>query len=231
MPQPDETNKDTNVTPPAKDGATNDDASKKMDTITDTLNNIQNNMNDKFEAQDEKIEGLKPEPDPEPESKFQPKNWDEFPELAKEEAKKAVDEYKAGEVEKVKKAEDDQTAINKYLDDQIDAMEKDGTIPSIKNAGDTNDEGRAARREIYGIAAKLNTNDLKAAQEMRKEMADSGKTFDAVAGKFTKAGKQPAGAGAPVASSSSKAGGIAAKPSYDEIHNSDMDDLIEKYGE
>jgi len=215
---------------------------KTFVAISDTLSKLGDSISgitERLDEFEETIGGLTPPPPPETqttEPKWKPKVWDEFPEMAKTVAQQTYEEMRATETQaaaeevesNTKKEKELLTQIDKDFDGQLESLEKDGMIPSVKDINDPNDEGRMARKELFAMGIKANSPDLVAMANYRNELIDLGLSFDIPSGKFIKSNPAPFGASAPVGSSA-RSTTTANKPTYKEIHNLSMDEIVRRY--
>lgn len=153
---------------------------------------------------------------------WQPKEWGDIPKTAEQIAKDVVgNEFATREQaaeEARKAAEDARKQVDTQLDNQEKQLAQSGFLPEVKNSSDPNDPGRAVRKELYGLAYKLQTTDLVAVSETMKQLHESGVRYDADTQTYLKVNTPPAGAYAPVGSSNSATAGSTGKPTYDDIH-------------
>jgi hypothetical protein len=237
MPEP--SNVPPQNTPPEGTPDPNKDLSSIMEGITklsDTVSDITNRL-DTF---DETLEGFKTAQPPAgdtgeaqpPAPKWKPKTWDEFPEKAKEVARQTFEEIEKEKIEKqeaIKKQKDElQSQIDSDFDNQLQKLEEDGAIPKVVNVKDPNDPGKQVRKELFALGIKYNSPDLVAMSELRNEWVGRGYSFDIKEGKWLRSNPEPFGASAPVGSSSSSAPS-GTKPTYKEIHNLSMDEMVRRY--
>lgn len=230
-------------TPPADD--------KALTSILEGLSKLSDSVvgiTERLDTFDETIEGIKsaqttPQPPAPvtPEPKWKPKTWDEFPakaeEIAKDVVEKTLEEKEAAKI----KAQEDATAQAQALKDQIDqdfdnqfeVLQKNGAIPEVKDVKDPNDEGKVVRKELFALGIKYNSPDLVAMAQLRDEWVKNGYTLDLNVehpdqSKWIRSNPSPFGQHAPVGSSS-KSAPSKSGPTYKEIHNLSMDEMIRRY--
>jgi regulator of replication initiation timing len=114
-------------------------------------------------------------------------------------------------------------------DKELDDAVKSGIIPPIKDINDFDDPGRKARRQIFGLAAVERTMNLTKVADTISELNKVGVEFDVNTGKYVQVKTTAPGRFAPVGSSSGRSGVMAPKTiSYQELHNSSIDELARK---
>lgn len=151
---------------------------------------------------------------------FQPKTWDDFPAKAKEVAQEVVTqtlqerEDAANEARRV--AEETQTTIAQQIDDKTTELEKAGKLPVIKDPNDKNDPGRMARKELYGLAAKMDTLNLDQVADTLNTMHEQGIFYDYETNKYLRRSSK-ARQNSPVGSSNQSTGSTQG-PDYATIH-------------
>ena len=202
--------------------------SPETQKILDTLNGI-NEQVQGLTASVEEIQArettppAEPEPEPEP-AKWTPKGWDDFPTLVETKAQEIVDrtlkEKEDAKVKTEKAQVDEQTRIDNDIDTNVSRLETEGKIPKIVKADDVNDPGRSFRRELYGLASKMETLNLDMVSETLNTMHKQGIHYDFKANKWLRSAAPNPGQNVPVGSSNSSGGGVVEGPSYDTIHKS-----------
>ena len=216
-----------------------DDKGKELQAIQDSIAKLGESVEsvigrvDNFETT---LQGIASPPvveEPAPQPKWQPKTWDEFPQMAEQVARQIVEETEAQKLahaEEIKKQEQDVvTQIDKDFDATLQKLEDDGLIPSIKDAKNPDDPGKVVRKELFALGVKYNSPDLASMASLRNELVTNGFSFDYKSGKILR-NPSPLGAGAPVGSPSGNSGG-GNKPSYKEIHALSMDEMIRRYNQ
>ena len=173
--------------------------------------------------------------------KWKPKTWDEIPakteEIATATVSKVLDEREKAKIQEVedakKQAETLKTQIDADFDAQFEALQTGGAIPEVKDVKDPNDEGKRVRKELFALGIKYNSPDLVAMAQLREEWVGNGYTLDLDVehpdkSKWIKSNPSPFGATAPVGSSARSAPSKTG-PTYKEIHNLSMDEMIRRY--
>ena len=196
--------------------------STETQKILDTLKGLGDQVQGLAERVDE-IELPPPPPPPTPEvpPKWTPQSWDDFPALAAKKAEEAVTKVITEREEEAEEAkireQEEQRTIDKQIDVKVSELESKGKIPPVKNAEDQNDPGRVFRRQLYGLAANMDTLNLEAVTEEVIFRNAHGFQYDIKAGKWLRVNPVNPGQGAPVGSSNT--GGAGAEgPSYETIH-------------
>jgi hypothetical protein len=196
--------------------------------ILSTLTELKDSLgafSTRLDDMDAKINEVKTPITPEPQTTWKPKTWDEIPQKAEEIASQVVDEkLEAQRLEAEEKSNQEtqqKQAIDSYLDKQVTELETAGAIPKVENKTDPNDPGNAARRELFGLAAKLGSMDLTKVAENLDIMHKSGYAFDPKAngmiGAYVRSGMP--GASAPVSIPGRSAGTPnTGMPSAEAIH-------------
>lgn len=152
-----------------------------------------------------------------------PKSWedvDKYVQTKVQEGVQAGIQQFQGELTQAQKdAKAAEDAVNKELDAAVDALQNEGFLPPISNPNDSNDPGRVARRELYGVAAKLGTTDLAAvAKTVLPTYHQQGKMYDPITDSLIDYNPRQPGAQAPIGSSVTTTGAGGNKPTYEEIH-------------
>ncbi len=202
----------------------------KPDPTLETLNSLKASMEaltGKVTEIENKIPVDTEEEETEEETQhFRPKTWDEIPQNAKEIAEQVIDnrleEQRLAQEEAQQAKENEAKQLDNVINGQIAELEKSGAIPKIENPNDENDKGRSARRELFGLAARVGTMNLQKAHEVVDILHKSGYTYDARAdnfkGAFVKSETTPQGYNSPVAGTKSSFSS-SDKPSYEQIQN------------
>ena len=142
------------------------------------------------------------------------KGWNEVFEKAAEIADSKAKENLTNYLEEQKKVQDqgkaEEQRIDQYLDGQIDQLVKDNKIPAIKDANDPNDPGKVARKELFGLGVEYGSTNLAKMADLRDKLN----------------GKSPAGADAPIGTSTKTTTTNTKSPDYKYIHESSMDKMI-----
>ena len=164
---------------------------------------------------------------------WQPKTWDEIPQMIDTRAKQIANEVtearqKAYDAE-VRKRQEQEQQLDTEIDQQLEQLEKTGYLPKAQNPNDPNDPGVAARREVLAAASHLETPNLVKVAEQLTSMHQQGLEFDARTNSWARNERLAPlpGQFAPVGSSSGRTGNTNTGPGYDVIHKAQsMDDLI-----
>ncbi len=208
---------DKKIDPPAP--AATPETQKILDTLKGIGEQVQglSDRVDNFEipvVKDSKLEEKPP-------AKWQHNSWDDFPNLAAEKAKEVVEQTFAEREKAVKDTEDARKQelgnIDKEIDVKVGALETQGKIPAIKNADDPNDLGRGFRKQLYGLASKMETLNLEMVAETINQMNSQGFQYDFKANKWLRANPVNPGQNAPVGSSNFGGSGTEG-PTYETIH-------------
>jgi hypothetical protein len=154
--------------------------------------------------------------------KWQPNSWDEFPDLVDKRAKEIVEETLAAKeqaiVDEKASVAAGQQEIDKDIDAKVAVLETQGRIPPVKDANNPDDVGRVFRRELYGLAAKMETLNLEEVTNQLSTMHQQGLHYDFKANKWLRVSAVNPGQNVPVGSSSSAGAGSPDSPSYETIH-------------
>lgn len=208
-------------TPKNEPKAPEDTSAKVMDMLTDINENL-TGMQERIDDIEGKVTApptTTPEQKEEP--AWKPNTWDDIPKVAEEKAKDIVEkafkqrEEQANEANEAKRKETEK--IEGEINSQVEALEKANRLPAIKDESDPNDPGRAARRELFGFAAKMQTTDLQAAAEALENLHKSGIHYDFKTNKYLKNAENP-GKYTPIGSSSRSSGSFNEGPDYNTIH-------------
>lgn len=212
---------------------------EELTKISETLNGLSESLgtiNTRIDSFETQLQSIVQPPAPEtPAPAWQPQTWDDIPKLVEEKATE-ITQAQLNKVEQERQQallEEQQSKeqIDKEFDTQLEALEKQGIIKPISNQNDPNDPGKADRRELFSLAAKLETLNLASAAEVLQTIHATGQTYDYQTGKFLRTNTTPAGLQVPVGSSSQTTGTNQTGPSYDQIHKArDMDSLIKLSG-
>ena len=188
----------------------------------------------KAELMNEITDLMKPQKEePAEEEHFQPDTWDDVLNKQKEIAEETLEEKETKRVQESQERERQQRVaretIDKEFDKQIKEAEEAGNLTPIKDPKDENDPGRQARKELFGLAIKFGTTNLSGVAEELKIMHEQGLAFDPKANKTIRVKPSGFGRMAPVGSSSTTTGTAPTVGlSYDELHKSSLDALIER---
>lgn len=122
--------------------------------------------------------------------------------------------------------------VDQALDAAVANLEQQGYLPPIANPNDSNDPGRVARRELYGVAAKLGTTDLNAvATTVLPVYHAQGKMYDPITDSLIDANPAVPGRQAPIGSSTATTGMGPNRPTYEQIHKArSLTELRERAG-
>lgn len=219
-----------NPTPEVKPEDNKQD-SDALNKLTETLDSFGSRLDD-FST---KIEEIDSKTDPNniaksifktqetDEGGFVPKDWvpstdkgwnDVFAkaaEIADTKAGEKLEKYLTEQKQIQDQSKAEEARIDQYLDTQIDQLVKDGKIPAIKDEADPNDPGRVARKELYNLGVEYESTNLAKMADLRDKLN----------------GKSPAGADAPVGSSTkTTTSNNKSTPDYKYIHESSMDKMI-----
>ena len=153
---------------------------------------------------------------------MQPRGWADVEKFVNEKINQGVQQgiegFQAGLQQQNTQEQAAQARVDKELDDAVDSLESKGLIPPVQNPNDRNDAGRAARRELYGAAAKLGTTNLEQVYNLTlAPLHAQGKMYDPVTDSLLDYPTQP-GAAAPIGSSTATTGQQSNLPSYKDIH-------------
>jgi len=232
MPKTDPLNLDPNA------AATTEPAAPAADPLKDVLEKIDGlstSMEERFSEFDTKIEAVKiPEPETTTEPKndgWQPKTWDEFPELAKQTAQDIVKQELEARDAAAKQTQDAAAAQQKEIETNfqksVDSLVTANRIPAVKNPEDPNDPGRQALAEIYGLGVKYHSTNIEAMADLADNFHKSGVKYDPKSQQLIRTAQAPAGAMSPVGSANGTVpqGG---SPDYKYIHSKSMDQIIKE---
>jgi len=214
--------------------ASRDNEKDKSEEIASTLSSLKETIegiNTRLDSLEQRFETAPleetPQEETETEEKWQPTTWQDIPLKAREIAEEVVNQ-KFQEIEEQRKQqarirEAQEKQIDAFINSQLDAREKNGSLPKLKEPLNEPDPGCVARRELLGFAARLGASALIAASEFLNEFLKIGMVYDPRAnnmkGAFIKANATPSGINAPVASPSRGNLNVQAKPDYKTIHN------------
>ncbi len=170
-------------------------------------------------------------------TKWIPKSWDEIPALIEERATTKATEIFNAKVEEANNARNEAIKAEQVQKQQIDqefektlvVLEKQGKIPAVKDPNNENDEGRTARRELFGLGIKYDSPNLIAMADLREQIHNQGLAYDPNANNFVKITSSAPGKTAPVGSvrTTAPSGGIDQKT----LRRLTLDQLVEKYGQ
>ena len=218
MPEP-----KTNAPDPKND---NDTQPAWVDELKETFSQ---QLDEKITPLTEELEALKTAAptttDTEEGEGWKPKTWDEVLEKAGETVKSEFAERDRQYQEAQVAQQATQAEIDKGYDAQEAQLEKDGILPAK-----TTEEGKVARKELYGYAVKMNSDNLLAVGEELKRQHDMGYQYDVTNNKWLRTNTPPAGAQAPVGSSNQSGAAIeSGRPGWKEIHEArDLHTLAER---
>ena len=169
--------------------------------------------------------------------KWVPKTWDEIPALIEERATTKATEIFNAKVEEATNARNEAIKAEQVQKQQIDQefektiviLEKQGKIPAVKEPNNENDEGRAARRELFGLGIKYDSPNLMAMADLREQIHKQGLAYDPNTSDFVKINSTAYGKTVPVGSvrTTAPAGGIDQKT----LRRLSMDQIVERYGQ
>lgn len=220
---------DTPETPETPEGDEEKPAEPGINDVLETLKTVKEDLDSKITGIEEKVAQPQAPVQEEEPKEWAPKNWGEVVEKAKEMTKAELAQAEAERAEAARAEQEMAESIDREFDNQIDQLEKRKLIAPVADPNDPNDPGRAARRELFGYAAKLKTVDLIEVQEALDAHHRLGEHFDFRVGKFLKTNTPPAGATAPIASGQGTTTPPSGKPDYATIHGArGYDELIEK---
>lgn len=204
--------------------------SDALNKLTETLNSFGSRL-DEFST---RIEDIDSKTDPSniaknlfkgqesEETGFVPKDWvpssekgwnevfEKAAEIADTKARETLENYLKDQKTQQEQTKAEEARIDQYLDTQVEGLVKDGKIPAIKDENDPNDPGRIARKEIYNLGVEYESTNLVKMAELRD--------------KFN--GKAPAGADAPVGTSTKTTTNNSKGTDYKYIHETSMDKMI-----
>ena len=211
---------DPTPTPPVKEEST--ETKKIIEQIT-TLNETIGGLQTNIETIQADVDALATPATPEPDKpKYQPKSWDDIPKTAEDIAQQVYDRNEKARRDAEAKRQEEETAadknVQKEINVQVEALEKAGTIPPIKDANNENDPGRMARREIFGLAADLGTTNLDKVAETLSNLNKQNIHYDFKSKKYLRTSGVNPGQGSPIGSSGASAGSSGGGPDYKMIH-------------
>jgi len=165
-------------------------------------------MMELLKAQSEQIEELnkqilaqteanKPAPDPSSDPEMaQPENWKQVREEMNARAAKVTQEtierIERERKEAIEAEENKRKEFDKLFDEQVSAAEKEGYLSPVKDPNDPNDVGAVERKELFAIAARLGTPNLKDVAQAMRQMHDKGLHYDYQSGQYVdRFAKQP----------------------------------------
>jgi len=248
LPKEGEQNQPTNTPAPAEGEGTPPkeptmaDVIKGVNQVGDSLGGI----TERLGTLEEKLQPPKEEPKMPPheeppkegEEGYQPETWDQVKKDTEETAKETAERvYKENEEKKQKEREerkrireDEKAQIDKNFDDQLTQLETEGELTPIKE-DNKDDAGKVERRKIFVRANNLDTTNLVAVGKEIKQMKKQGLDFDVETGQFIRMNQPNPGQNAPIGSSSNRTSNASNKPTYEEIHNTSMDELARRASE
>jgi len=218
-----------NVNP---DGVQN--APDKFDTLSQQLTETLNAINERVGGLEEKIDSSIPKEElpQQEEEPWKPKTWGDFITKAEEVANQTLERRitESQKQDELAKAEEQAvlSEIDKEFDVALGELEKSNFIPRIVDANNPDDEGRKARKELFGLGVYYNSPDLHKMADMRSKLHEAGYVFDVDTNSVIKKRPTPGGRMAPI---SSPSGGVSKgnTPAYKDIHNLSMDEIIRRY--
>lgn len=194
---------------------------KTVDTIADTLDQAR-------KAQEEAVKRQQQQNQP----SWQPKSWDEIPQMVQTEAqriaKETLEERDRQTQARVNREAQEEQELEAQIDRQIADLETSGYIPRTVNPNDYNDPGVAAKRELLTYASHVGSPELDKVAETLTREHQRNQVWDPQTGSFHEHnGLTPLpGKNAPVGAGSN-APTPNAGPSYAQIHNArDLDSLV-----
>lgn len=212
-----------------------------LNSVLETLNNLKSTLetvNTRLDDFDARLNSFTTQPTQQTtQESWRPQTWDDIPkkaeEIAEEVVEQKLEEIRLQEEEQKKLELEQQKKMDEFIDAQVAQLEQAGVLPKIQNMNDENDKGRVARRELFGLAARLGTIDLAKAAEVLNILHQAGYVYDPRAkngqGDYIRSNTTPFGINSPVGSSSKSTGFFSSKPSYQEIHQArSLDELVRK---
>lgn len=133
---------------------------------------------------------------------WKPKTWNDVADRAREAAREVLTEQQQQEQNRKAQEEAQVNQIMAEIDNQINQLTFSGQMPPIVNNADPNDQGRAYRRELIGLANATGSTNMFQLNQNLIAAHRAGMIFDAQSGQFTQVnGKAytPAGQNTPIA--------------------------------
>jgi len=213
------------------------EASDKFDTLSQQLTETLNAINERVGGLEEKIDSSIPKEElpPQEEEPWKPKTWGDFVTKAEEVANQTLERRIAESREQDELAKAEEQAVLNDIDKEFDValgeLEKSNYIPRIVDANNPEDEGRKARKELFGLGVYYNSPDLHKMADVRSKLHEAGyvcQTDNEGKPNIIKKKPTPGGRMAPI---SSPSGGVSKgnTPTYKDIHNLSMDEIIRRY--
>ncbi len=165
-----------------------------------------------------------------------PQSWDQVDKYVAEKiqtgVQNGIEQFTTSLQQQNAQAQQAKDAVDAELDAAVATLERSNIIPPITNPNDRNDPGRMARRELYGLAAKLGTTDLNAvATTTMATLHAQGKMYDPITDSIIDGAPAVPGASAPIGSSTGTTGMNQTGPTYADIHGArSMDELRARAG-
>lgn len=211
-----------------------DDKPDPLDSITESINALGEEIRSIKEQVDERLTPTAPVKDETPEEddpnseKYRPKNWKSLREETEETVEQVIERREKEKTTAAEQEKADLDAINKGFTDQEETLTKDGLMPAMKNPDDESDPGRAFRREMYGWASKLETLNIEKVGRDLAKLHETGVHYDVKTGQLVRTTVNPVGQSVPVGSSSARTIDNSVKPSYKDIHRMTMDEIVRR---
>ena len=185
-------------------------------------------------AELEEIRGKLPTPPQEEEKPWEPGEggWSDVDKRIEEKALDTISRVETEREEAAREAKEQEDEIRASVDKEFDekeaAAEKEGLIPPVKDAKDPDDAGKVYRREMYGLAAVLQTTNLGQIAKILNSEHERGRAFDVKTGEFYRTRTSGFGQDAPVSSGNRGGSGKKGQIDYRTLHNTSVDELVRR---
>lgn len=165
---------------------------------------------------------------------WKPRSWQDVEaharDIARETAVSIREQEKTAE-QQAQAASDARVAqIQQDLEGQLQSMTFNGQMPAVMNGADPNDQGRAYRRELIGLAESLNTTNLYSVNEQLQNLHRAGYRYDPQTKRTVAASGYPytpSGQQVPIASGGGAPAGGNQLPSIGTLRRASVSELMQ----
>ena len=170
---------------------------------------------------------------PQQQQGWKPKSWDEVVDKSREAAQEVIQSAEQQRQAQAQAEESRVQEIVQELDNQLNQLGMSGQIPPIVNPADNNDQGRAYRRELLGLANATGSTNLYQLNQNLLAAHQAGTIFDTEKSQFVQVGgaqQQLPGTSMPIGGASSSAGNAnsgQALPPLSTLRNQSVSQLMQ----